>query len=196
MENILQRREGLILSAIDIINELGIQGLSIREIAKRQNITKGTFFSHFKSKSDLIIAVLNYFSQYDEVIIQSVSIKKLKGQEAIRYYVESFYTYYESYPAITSLILASDGLRCEPDFRYQVEHILLSRNKYLIHLIEEAQEANELRADIGSDCIADIIYGSCREVCLKWRIADYSFSLRTRVVYTLNAIIDSFSLRL
>jgi AcrR family transcriptional regulator len=58
MDNsLLHRRERIILTAIDIINELGIQGLSIREVAKREAIATSSIFSHFKSKNELILAV-------------------------------------------------------------------------------------------------------------------------------------------
>ena len=189
---ILHRKESLILTAIDIINELGIQGLSIREVAKRQKITSAAIFSHFKSKSDLINDVLNHYTQYDDIILQSINLKNLSGNEAIIYYVDSFYTYYESYPAITSIILACDGLRCEPDFRNKIEDIIRTRRNFLNLMVKECQEAQELRADMESEYITDIINGACREVCLNWRMSGFGFSLKDRVMTMLDQILKGF----
>lgn len=190
---ILHRRESLILTAIDVINEHGIQGLSIREVAKRQGISNTSIFSHFKSKNELVLAVLDHFSQYDSVIKEEVRFRSKQSKESILYCVDLFYTYYESYPAITAIIFALDVLRCEPAFSEKVKSILLSRNNCLKQLVENAQSLNQIRSDISSECIVNIIFGSSREVCLNWRMEDYSFPLKKRVLYTIQVLLSSFT---
>ena len=76
-DNILHRKILLIITTIDIIDELGIQGLSTREIAKRQGVSEATIFRHYKNKNELLLAVLDYFSQFDEDIFQSTRIKRI-----------------------------------------------------------------------------------------------------------------------
>jgi AcrR family transcriptional regulator len=189
----LHRRESLILTAIDVINERGIQGLSVREVAKRQGISNASIFSHFKSKSELILSVLEHYTQYDAAVIQAIKLTKLKSIAAIKYFVDSYYTYYENYPQITAIVLAYDGLRCEKELSEKIKNILSNRSASLIQMIEEAQAVNEIRTDIISTCISDVIVGSCREVCLKWRVEGYTFPLKEQVMYTLNGILDSFT---
>lgn len=191
--NVLHRRESLILTAIDVINELGIQGLSIREVAKRQGISNSSIFGHFRSKNDLILAVLDHFTQYDSVVIQAIKLEGLKSKEAITYYVDLFVTYYENYPAITSIVQSYEDLRCEPEFTEKVKSIFFGRSDYLNQLVKEAQAVNEIRSDIDSMCIADIIMGSCRVICLKWRMENFGFKLRERVLYAIKAILDTFT---
>lgn len=191
--SILNRRESLILTAIDIINELGIQGLSIREIAKRENMSNAAIFNHFKSKNDLIHAVLDHYSQYDNAVIQAINFKKLKSKDAIRYYIDSFYTYYENYPAITAIINSYDTLRCEPEFSDKVKDIFSSRNSCISQMIKDAQISGELRSDVNHECITDIVFGTCGSICLKWRISGYDFPLKEQVLYALSAILDSFT---
>lgn len=191
----LHRRECLILTAIEIINERGIQGLSVREVAKRQGFSNASIFSHFKSKSELIISVLDHYTQYDTAVIQAITLRELKSIDAIKYLIESYYTYYENYPQITAIILAYDGLRCEKELSEKIKSILSDRSVSLIKMIEEAKAVNKIRTDIDSACISDIIMGSCREVCQKWRVEDYTFPLKDRIMYTLNAILDSLASR-
>ena len=85
------RKDRIILTAIEIINELGIQGLSTREIARRQEISEGTLFRHYKSKNDIILAVLDDFSKYDADIFHSVELKKLKPQRSTYLFCRFFY---------------------------------------------------------------------------------------------------------
>ncbi|MCX7708974.1 MAG: TetR/AcrR family transcriptional regulator [Clostridia bacterium] len=189
----LNRRESLILTAIEIINELGVQGLSVREVAKRQSMSNAAIFNHFKTKSDLVHAVLDHYSQYDSAIIQSIRLKGLKSKDAIKYYVDSFYTYYENYPAITAIVQSYEVLRCEPEFSEKVKKLFFSRSTDINQMVEEAQASGQLRSDIDSECITDTILGTCRSLCLKWRMNDFGFPLKERVLYTLNSILDSFS---
>jgi AcrR family transcriptional regulator len=78
MVDSLHRKDRLILTTIDIIDELGIQSLSTREIAKREGVSEATLFRHFKSKNDLLAAVLEYYSKFDDDIYQTTGINKLK----------------------------------------------------------------------------------------------------------------------
>ncbi|MDP4091416.1 MAG: TetR/AcrR family transcriptional regulator, partial [Bacillota bacterium] len=48
----IKRKERVTLTAIDILNELGFQGLSTKEICKRQEISEGTRYEHFKNKNE------------------------------------------------------------------------------------------------------------------------------------------------
>lgn len=191
----LHRRESLILTAIDVINECGIQGLSVREVAKRQGISSASIFSHFRSKSELILSVLDHYTQYDSAVIQAINLKELKSIDAIKYFVESYYTYYENYPQITAIVLAYDSFRCEKELSEKIKSIFYNRSQSLVQMIEEAQAVNEIRTDIDSACISDVITGSCREVCLKWRIGGHTFPLKDRIMYTLDAILDSFNIQ-
>lgn len=191
--NMLHRRESIILTAIDVINEHGIQGLSIREVAKRQEIATASIFGHFKSKNDLILAVLEHFTQYDLAVAQANSSWELDSRESIVRYIDSFYTYYENYPAITAIDQSLDVLRCEPEFAEMIKTILKTRWGYLEQMIKRAQADGQISPDIDSECIADTILGSCRVICLKWRIESYSFPLKERVLYTLKVILDSIT---
>ena len=103
-ESILHRKERLIITAIEVIDELGIQGLSTREIARRQDVSEATLFRHYKNKNELLLGVLDHFSKFDNEILQSAKLKNLSAEEAIVYFITSTVEYYENYPAITSIM--------------------------------------------------------------------------------------------
>ncbi|HWR39451.1 MAG TPA: TetR/AcrR family transcriptional regulator [Patescibacteria group bacterium] len=190
---LLHRKESIILSVIDIINELGIQGLSTRELAKRQGISEGTLFRHFKTKNHIILAVLEYFSKYDADIFHSVKLKELKPREAITFFVDSYATYYENYPAITVMTQIYSVLSYEAKLAPKITSILDERKKFLQQLIEEGQRLGEIRSEADSDILADIIDGTCGAICLTWRMRSYNFSLRDQTLSALRMILDAFS---
>ena len=189
----LNRKENLILTAIEVIDELGIQGLSTREVAKRQNMSNAVLFSHFHSKNELIISVLQYYVQYDQAMIQTIEANHMNAKEAIVFIIETLVTYYENYPAITSIIQATDGMLANAELSKDVKNIITKRDIFIKQLIEDAQAEELIISDISSEIILDILTGSFKTVCLKWRMEGYSFSLKERVINTINAVLNKFS---
>jgi TetR/AcrR family transcriptional regulator, fatty acid metabolism regulator protein len=54
----LKRREQLLGCAIDAIVELGFQGMSVGEVARRAGVSKGVVTYHFSAKTDLVYKVV------------------------------------------------------------------------------------------------------------------------------------------
>jgi AcrR family transcriptional regulator len=192
MNNFLHRKERVVLTAIEIIDELGIQGLSTREIAERQGISEGTLFRHFKSKNEIILAVLDNFSKYDLDIFDSVKLKGLTAKEAIIFLVDSYVTYYENYPAITAVTQIYGVLLSEPDFAEKLKSILFSRRNFLKEVIAEGQKTGEIKPDMESGTLADIFFGACGNICLVWRLNGRDFSLREETLLAVNMLLEAF----
>lgn len=192
-KHVLHTKERLILATIDVINDFGIQGFSTKKVTKRVGISSGALFKHFETKNALLIAVLDYYSQYDNDIIESIELKKMAPKEAITYYINRYAEYYENYPAITAITQSYDILTCDPKLGNYIKPIILSRFNFLKKMIERAQEKGEIRADIESEMLVDIINGSRREICLNWRLSEYNFSLRDKTLSTLEVILEAFS---
>lgn len=187
------RKDLLILTTIEIINELGIQGLSTREIAKRQSVSEAALFRHFRSKKDLILAVLENYSQFDEDIRQSVIQKNLPPKEALLYIVTVYTEYFDNYPAITSITHVFDVLRSEPEFRDKIIEILNKRTDLTKQLFAEAQLAGTIIPEADCDLLSCMLWGTCREISLRWRIDTQSFSLKEKAVAAIKMLLDAYS---
>jgi len=192
---LLHTKEGLILATIEVISERGLQGLTTKEVAKRQGISESTIFKHYKSKNELIIAVLDHFSQFDQAIFESLKDKGLKPIEAIKYFVDSYVTYYANYPEITAITHAYEGLMREPELSDKVRSIFNNRTSNIRLLVEEAKSHGEYKVDLDSENLADIIIGLERVITLKWRINNYNFSLKEHTLSALNMLLDVFKNR-
>ncbi len=53
------RREQLLMSAAKLFSEKGYEGTSTEEIARRAGLTKGALYFHFKSKEDMLFALVS-----------------------------------------------------------------------------------------------------------------------------------------
>lgn len=193
MKSILHRKDKLIITTLEIIDEIGIMNLSTREIASREGVSEATLFRHYRNKNDLLMAVLDYFTQFDNDLYQTTMLKKLNPLDAIRFFLSSLAEFYENYPAITVITQLMDTLRYEPELEEKVRSIVFQRSQFLEKLIDEAKKQNEIRKDIDAELLADIISGAFRETCLKWRFSR-NFSLKERFNSSLNSILASFAI--
>jgi len=163
-------------------------------VAKRQGISESTIFKHYKSKNELILAVLEYFSQYDQAIIESLGLKEFKPTEAIIYFVEAYVTYYENYPEITAITLSYEGLMHEVELCDDVKRIFAKRVNTIHSLIEDAKRQNEILKEVDTECLVDLIIGLERVVVLRWRFENYKFSLKEHTLTALKMLLDVFKI--
>ncbi len=194
MSKLIHTKESLIISTIEVISEKGLQGLTTREVAKRQGISESTIFKHYKSKNELIVAVLEYFSQYDQAIIESLKLRDYTPIEAITYFVEAYVTYYENYPEITAITLSCEGLMCEPELNAVVYNIFIKRFNSVKSLITEAKHKKVLAKEVDPGSMADLIIGLERASVLRWRMDNYNFSLKDHTLSALKMLLDAFAL--
>ncbi|WP_243454346.1 TetR/AcrR family transcriptional regulator [Desulfosporosinus fructosivorans] len=195
MSKLLHTKESLILSTIEVFSEQGLQGLTTREVAKRQGISESAIFKHYKSKNELILAVLEYFSQYDQAISESLSMKEFKPIEAITYFVEAYVTYYENYPELTAITLSYEGLMHEVELCEVVKRIFDKRVNTIQSLVEDAKRQNEISKDVDTESLADLIIGLESIVVLRWRLYSCNFSLKEHTLTALKMLLDAFKIK-
>lgn len=190
---LLHRKESVVLTAIEIIDDLGFLGFSTKEIAKRQGISEGTLFKHFRSKNEIILAVLDHYSKFDLDIFESTMEFRTRNKSAtemVRFWVDAYGTYCENYPAITALAQLYDVLSYDAVLWERVQEIYKKRFLYAKKIVESIQETGEFSSDIDSAVLAEILTGSFRVICLTWRMDGRKYSLREKLLSSFNAIID------
>jgi AcrR family transcriptional regulator len=190
--SLLNRRESIIISTIETLNEVGLQNLSTKLIAKKEGVSEGTLFRHFKNKTEIMIAVIDHFSQFDNAIIETTINRKLCSVETIRHFISSYAEYYENYPAITVIVQAYDSLMCDPELSDKVRSIITKRSNFLLRCIIQGKEDGTIKSDTNSELLEDLISGGTRDICLKWRMAKFNFSIKDRTLAMLDMILEVF----
>jgi AcrR family transcriptional regulator len=193
--SLIHRKESLILTAVEIINELGVQGLSTREIARRQGVSEGTIFRHYKTIADLMLGVLDHYSQYDNDIMVTARQKKENPLEAIIYFISAYAEYYENYPEIIAISQNYDVFACDPNLQEKIKDIYNNRIIFLNELIEEGKKQGRFSPDLESEKLTNIILGSFNSIGKKWRFNDENFELKEYSISTIQMILDAFSVK-
>jgi AcrR family transcriptional regulator len=186
----LTRKENIILTSIEIIDELGTQGLTIREISTRQEITEAAIYKHFKSKSEIILGVLESFSQFDNTIASVVNEQKMSAKEGLMFIVKSFGEYYENYPEVTSILFIYDTIRNEPEAAVKMREILNNRYNFISKLVVQGQYDEQINKNINSEDFSNIIIGMMESAIFRWRMNNFNFPLKEKIMNTVEALLN------
>ncbi len=184
------RRDSIILAAIDIIGENGIQGLSTKEIAVRQGIAESLLYKHFKSLNEVLVAVVEYFSRFDSMIINTVVKREISCKEKIFEYTRSFVELYENYPALSSILLNYEMLMHYDHTSQMVREIIKKRSDFVTRVVEIAQETGEISSYYTPQELTDIIKGIIRTMILRWKMSGYDYQLKASMLTTIKKVLD------
>ena len=191
ISKILNRKEKIIISAIDILNESGINGLTTKEIAKRQEITEPAIYRQFTGKKEIIKAILDRYSVYDELIKNTIFDNDILGKEGIMYFAKAYAEYYQNYPAITTVMFSFDAFKYEEDTNEEMKKIVRNRYDLLFKLVSFAMEKGEISPEKNKYVITDAIFSVIWSTTFLWRMSDCNFNVKERIMLAVDNILNS-----
>ena len=148
------KKHDLIVSvATDLFTKYGVKRVTVEEICKTANISKMTFYSYFKNKTDLAEHII--FSIFDEAQLEFDSIWKqlstferkidqfikLKMVYAKKFSKEFFIDFMDLSPAINQKIM---------DYSHKNQITFMN-------MIEQAQKSGSVRSDVSINFMSYMI---------------------------------------
>lgn len=175
-----KRQSEIVHSAIKLIGEGGIQALTIKNLSAEIGVVESALYRHFKSKTDVISALLDYLESIMAEHFGSIKDLKAGPIEKIEKLIQSQLKLFAEAPSYAIVIL-SDGLYKNDKVLYdKLFNIMKSSRSTFVGIIEEGQKEGVIRNDVASDHIAFIIMGSIRLNVNQWGLSGFSFDLQQR----------------
>lgn len=172
-----ETRKKLVEAAKNIICDKGLTNTSIEEITEICGVSKGTFYTYFKRKEDIVFELSE--GMFDEIL---ASAKDYNGTflEKLEHYMVSFSRYIEK----GSVKLTQEWIKnvVDPD----ISDVGINKLKKDISAVEEllqwGMESNALKTNTPVSQIADMINDFLYGKMLCWSISGgaYSFEERTK----------------
>jgi len=188
--NILKRKEKIIITAIDLLDEAGINGLTTKEIARRQHITEPAIYKQFSSKKDIVMAILDRCASFDQLIKNTIIDNKFVGKAGILYFARVYGEYYQNYPQITTAMFSFDMFRYDIDLLEKMNHIINERSKVLFDLVTKGAENQEFSVDVDKQGLTDALFGVIWSITFIWQMGGCIFDLKARILKAVEMILD------
>ena len=163
-------------SAIKLFREKGFDKVTVEEITRNAGTAKGSFYTYFRTKSDIIIeefrTIDGYYKRYQK------NLRKLSSAtEKIHAFTKAQLRYVRDQVGNATLKILYANNLIEP----AADKVLIDPSRYLHTLVRdiiaEGQESGEFRSDKTADKLAYLFNRGMRSVFLDWAISSNDWDL-------------------
>ncbi len=172
----IETRRIIFENAIALFREKGFDTVTVEEIAQRAGTAKGSFYTYFRTKSDIIIEEFKTIDDYYLKYQRNLKRYPTAREQLIAFTKAQLRHVRDSVGVAVLKILYATTIM-DPS----AEKFLISPDRYLhvlVHeIIESGQRRGEFRDDISATELAISFNRSMRAIFLDWAISDASWDL-------------------
>jgi TetR/AcrR family fatty acid metabolism transcriptional regulator len=166
----------IIEAAVEVIAENGFHASQVSKIAKKANVADGTIYLYFKNKEDILISVFrekmgNFIGQTTEALAHDHT-----ASEKLLTMIQMHYRWLSDNPYL-ALVTQLELRQSKPALRYEINKVFKSYLDLIDTIIEQGIEEQEIRSDINSKVIRQMIFGTLDETVTTWVMKSQRYSL-------------------
>lgn len=156
----MDKREHIILKAIELFSEWGFDNTSIREISKKAGVNVAMINYYFGSKDKLFEAMIEYKSQYLKVRLQELRENtSLSEIEKLDIIIEEYVTRILANPRYHRILHQELLLKTRPEVNTMIKNLFIT-NSHIIKSILDDGKAKNLFQDVDNDLTIATMFGT------------------------------------
>lgn len=159
MPNFSTRQLSILAAAVEIIAEQGFQALSLDKIAREINIKKSSIYCHFDSKQEILNAILEGYKTKIVGMFEEISATNNSGFDKLKSYFFNVCDVVDKNPYYLRLCLF-ESEQYSYLSKEEFYSVFLYPQKQLFLYVEEAQNNNEIKAELDKECLISLIRGT------------------------------------
>jgi AcrR family transcriptional regulator len=179
-------------TGLDMASQLGLECVTIGNLAKATNMSKSGLFAHFQSKENLQIEILNYAAQVFSEGVIIPALKTKAGIPRIRALVDNWIQWTSELTGGCIFVSASADFSDRPG---RVRDLLLNQQKEWIdclkRIAQSAVQVGDFRQDIDDDQFAFDLYSLLLGFHLYFNLLDDA-EIKNRQKTAFTRILDSY----
>jgi AcrR family transcriptional regulator len=149
-----QTRQRILDAAARTFSNEGIQGATTRQIARQAGVNEVTLFRHFKSKEQLLGAVLQRGLESEIALMNQHSSWKENLRQSMENYARHYYSHLEKKQGFARAFIA-EGQVLPKSMQAMIANVIRPVRERLIAVLADAQNAGVVRADLNTECALD-----------------------------------------
>ena len=176
-EELSDRQKQIIDVSLELIAENGIQGLTIKNLAKKIGFSESAIYRHYENKIQILVAILNFFKENTENLFTSGLNVEGDSLSKINHLLYNQFRIFSASPSLVAVIFSEELFRNEAILVAKVSEIMNNNFNALNGIIATGQENGELRNDIETAHLSVIVMGALRLFVKQWQMSNYAFDL-------------------
>jgi AcrR family transcriptional regulator len=175
------RGKSILNTAIDLLEEKGIKGMTMKAISKREGVTEPAIYRYYSSKKNVVIAILEEFAKYDEQIMNTIVQQNMGNLKSLRFFCTALADYYQGYPEVVTVMFSLDVFRYDEDTNRKMESIIENRYNFIGSFVDKALQNGEITIDLEKDILVELICGILMNTTSSWKREHCIYNLKERV---------------
>lgn len=182
------RQLEIVEAAGRLLTQKGINGLTIKNLAKEMNFSESAIYRHFESKEEIIVALLRYLADTIDHRLRTMSLTGQTDVDLKNLFDEQFLFFSEHHHFVVAVF--SDGLMEESVLINEAIQALIGiMTRQLTAIVSDGQRMGQIRNDLATEHLVQIILGTYKLQMFKWRLAVFSFDLPAEGSLLVDAIL-------
>lgn len=137
----------------------GFDGVSINDVASAAGVSKANIFHHFGSKQTLYMAILkNSLDEFGE-LTDHLLPERAPLEERLYHFLRAHASHLQQHPDAAHVLQRELLENRDEVTRQLADHATIAQFRRLFGLLQEAQQAGEIRADVDLAVLAVMMIG-------------------------------------
>lgn len=141
------RRAQVVAALLELLHELGVEGVTTVSIAKRVGLSQAALFKHFPTKADIWLAAMNEVGERVFPALAAASTGPGTALERLQRTLRANLELVEEIPAMTALLFYREGPQGDGQFAEMLASRFHGVRRVVHDLVLQAAKAGEIRAD-------------------------------------------------
>ncbi len=153
------RQEEIKKAVLSIIDQEGMHNLSTRKVAERVGVSEGALFRHFRTKRDMILALVD---EVEEVLMKSlrdVAAEESPAEDRLLRFLCTHVRYLTANKGITILLFSEAAHANDPELKARMLKILNEQKRLAKKIVNDGISAGDWDDSINVDHFATLYMG-------------------------------------
>ena len=172
----INRKDRIIASAIEIINEAGLASLTTKTLAMKENMSESLLYRYFGGIDEVLVEVVDTYTKFDKAMLATIEAKPISHFDKALELLRTLSTYYAGYEEMAAIVLNYEELLHNVNTRETIARCLEMRTGFLRRELQAALDDNEIINTFTAEELACILLGTMERDLLNRRIQNESRS--------------------
>lgn len=171
-----QTKQRIFETALELFRKKGFDQVSVDEIVKKSNSSKGAFYGHFDSKYGIFLEKFKEIDQFYESFVQTIADELPLKEKIVKLFQGQMnYLEHELGKDVMRTVYTSGLMESENNYFANTERSIY---KILIRFIDQSIESGELLEEADAEKIAMLISRCMRGNLYDWIAFGKAFNLQ------------------
>lgn len=186
--DVTKRQMDILNAAIYIIAHKGYRELTTKNLAKELKLTEAALYRHFRSKNELVTALLTYFGEVSANVLVDLREQSCNPWQKIEKFILNRFEIFCKNPDLGTVIFSEELFRNDPILMGHMKKIMHGHHAELLGFLQQAQCEGLIRMNCDPTQLFRIIIGAFRFTVTQWILSGREFDLLAEGKKLVNAI--------